>query len=175
MIYGIIVAILVVAVSGIIYRRRVWQESFATKAQDAFYKSAQALVDDERTPNIVLILIDRLSENLHRSGIARAVLWFVFSGRARRLSDNPPENWKELDAAVEKLPVELRGHFLRCSVTAAFVISYRSLLFGWMFRRAFLWDARITRRAREDLHNPSKVSVAKALAHEGHDDDLVAA
>jgi len=151
LIFSASVVLLAVLIAGLFVVRRTSELQHADLCMDHFYRSAKALADDDRTPQVILDMAGRMSKDLMDGSILRMFLFQLVRGRAKP----DAKRMLEINQAVDVMPPELQGHFYRMCVTAVFSVSFQSFVLGPVFRRVAMYGANVAQRSREqerDVH-----------------------
>jgi hypothetical protein len=114
-------------------RRRVADTIHQRHCMTAFYKAAFAMIEDDRTPDIVIQDIERFSHQLRDPRIARRLLHTTLSGDLRRAARH--HRHTDRAKAIQSLPPELSSLAAGMFVNYVFSASYSSLLAGPLVRR----------------------------------------
>jgi len=152
----------------------IWYLKRSTRAleqskisMDFFYESANALTGDGRTPFVVLAMLSEMSNDLTDGSIMRKFIFQVFWRRAFFSESRVSSQSKDLHATVMELPPELQGHFFRAIVAALFTISFRSFIFGPIFRRLMMVGVELAKRSGDQQRDSRVETYAAGLF--GHD------
>jgi erythromycin esterase-like protein len=140
MIWGLVVATLLVGLSGLYAKHRSAQMDRREELRADFFKAAEALADSSDTPESVLDLIEFLADRLADRRAPYMLLYFLMHGDARRNAREPGEKVQRLHRDVAAMPAALQGQFGKLVAAGALAITFNSLLVGWLISRLALYQ-----------------------------------
>jgi hypothetical protein len=135
---GLLLAALAVFLLGRFAAVRVLQLQRSRKIRDEFFESALSLVEDERTPEIYVSILEFLGNAIVRKHLSWRTLWRLLTGRIDREHD--PASGSVRDLTVEfPLPEDLRRTWNHAATCFTLAITFNNALAGAVVRRLFLW------------------------------------
>lgn len=146
-IYILIISIVVFPILYWALKARHKQLEASSSAMDSFYKSAEALVNDDRTPEEVIDLAGTISTRLR----TRKFVWKVFARLLTRKFDDPKVKGevKKLFEVVFAMPPELQKHFHTMIISSVFIVSYNNFILGTVLRRVIMFGVELKARTQE--------------------------
>ncbi len=131
--------IVLVAAIGVASRQRSLQLNKAQGYRDGFFNAANALANDERTPDIVLSFIEFLSESISSRWILWRLLWDLLRGKVRERVRYPKPLVVELRKALDSLPSPLDVQAAKLMTNFSLGITYNNFIIGAFLRRAVMF------------------------------------
>jgi hypothetical protein len=110
--------------------------------RDEFFASANVLVGDERTPDLIVQLTDFLAHTLADKHLTWRTLWRLISGDINRKYDPAKRSVKRIEEVVS-IPSDLLKVWHRLTKAFALAITFNNFFIGAVVRRLFLWPARL--------------------------------
>lgn len=129
----IVVALTILCV-GFLARRRLAQIALAEAHRRRFFEAAEALANDDRTPDRLLRLIHSMAELIPSRTVLWRLVWFAVTGEMVRAAQQPTR-WEEITA----LPDELQRQVREVCISFAQAIAYNNVCLGPIVRRTVLF------------------------------------
>ncbi|MGI9476819.1 MAG: hypothetical protein ACR2PI_08935 [Hyphomicrobiaceae bacterium] len=120
-------------------RREESLKHVATLADD-FYKSANELLKDRRTPPEVIFLISIISQNFSKPKIIREIVLSAIRGNLTDHAREPSEQARVFLRAFKGMPEQLQSHFTNAVICGLLASSERATFFGLIFTRMMLFN-----------------------------------
>jgi len=136
----LIVAALTILCVGFLARRRLAQIEAVKARRRRFFKAAEVLASDDRTPDELLRLVHGMAELIPSRTVLWRVVWFAVTGEMARAVQQPPTQWsRDRWGEIAALPDELQGQALEACVSFAQAISHNNVCLGPIVRRTVLF------------------------------------
>lgn len=135
--FGLLLVALAVFLLGRFAAVRVLQLQRCRKIRDEFFESALSLVEDERTPEIYVSILEFLGNAIVRKHLSWRTLWRLLTGRIGR---HDPASGSVRDLTAEfPLPDDLRRTWNHAATCFTLAITFNNAFAGAVVRRLFLW------------------------------------
>jgi hypothetical protein len=132
--FGLLLVALAVFLLGRFAAIRVLQLRRCRKIRDEFFESALSLMEDERTPEIYVSILEFLGNAIIRKHLSWRTLWRLLAGRI------DPESKSMRDLTSEfPLPDDLRRTWNHAATCFTLAITFNNAFAGAVVRRLFLW------------------------------------
>jgi hypothetical protein len=138
--FGLLLVALVIFLLGRFAAVRVLQLQKCRKIRDEFFESALFLVEDERTPEIYVSILEFLGNAIVRKHLSWRTLWRLLTGRIDREHDPASGSVRDLTAEFP-LPEDLRRTWNHAATCFTLAITFNNALAGAVVRRLFLLPA----------------------------------
>ena len=138
--FGLLLVALAVFLLGRFAAIRVLQLRKCRKIRDEFFESALSLVEDERTPEIYVSILEFLGNAIVRKHLSWRTLWRLLTGRIDRKHDPASGSVRDLTAEFP-LPDDLRRTWNHAATCFTLAITFNNAFAGAVVRRLFLWPA----------------------------------
>jgi hypothetical protein len=135
----LIVAAVLLGLSAVA-RVRVIQIQRRQAFRDAFFADAMTLVEDERTPPLVVEVTEFLAETIANKHLTWLTLWRLITGDINRRYDSERGHVKQLEGVLE-IPPDLQHVWKHLTRAFVLAITFNTFLIGSLVRRLFLWPA----------------------------------
>jgi hypothetical protein len=136
--FGLLLVALVVFLLGYFAAIRVVQLQKCRKIRDEFFASALSLVEDERTPEIYVSILEFLGNAIVRKHLSWRTLWRLLTGRIDRKHDQASGSMRDLTAEFP-LPEDLRRTWNHAATCFTLATTFNNAFAGAVVRRLFLW------------------------------------
>lgn len=142
---------------------RLIQNQRGEKLRAEFFELANVLVEDERTPPLLLDVTGFLARVIADKHLTWKALWYLVTGRVNRDYDQVKAHAKPIEDVVDVPPDLLRvwRHLGKAFVLA---ITFNSFLLGSIVRRLFLWPATTKNGHCNDGNGSDGVGSSRAQA-----------
>lgn len=142
---GIILLAIAVVLSlfGAAARVRAAQIERRQRFRDEFFASAKTLVEDNRTPEIVVEVTEFLGRAIADKHLTWLALWHLFNGDVNRRSEQA--QGRPIEELVS-IPPDLMEIFRHLNKAFVLAITFNNFIVGALFRRLFLWPAKLAKR-----------------------------
>lgn len=135
--FGLLLVALVIFLLGRFAAARVLQLQRCRKIRDEFFEGALSLVEDERTPEIYVSILEFLGNAIVRKHLSWRTLWRLLTGRIDRKHDPASGSVRDLTAEFP-LPEDLRRTWNHAATCFTLAITFNNVLAGAVVRRLFL-------------------------------------
>lgn len=162
MIVSLTIAIIGLALAAWYFKSMERQAQYAKRATENFFKHANAVVEDVATPDIVLDMIDTMTNTLRDKSAPKRYCLHLLTGKARKSYKLKKPLMDKLHAALDEMPTDIRQHFFAAVAFSLFATSFQSLFYGTILRRFIMFDFDNDSRARkiEEPQAPEHLFVA---------------
>ncbi|RDD60491.1 hypothetical protein [Ferruginivarius sediminum] len=137
--YGLIAAIVLLALAGLYARARVQQIDAREEYRNDFFDAANVLAEREDTPETPLSVVEFLAERVGKRRAPYEMMYFLIHGDARRSANEPAEKLRQLRQDLADMPEELRQQFGKAVAAGSMAITLNSLIVGWLIRRIAMY------------------------------------
>lgn len=126
----------------------------ARKHRDRFFKAAEQVVADKRTPEDLARIVMLLASGMTRKPSLYWMLW----------APAPPKREPDIVVNLDDLPDDLKDRALQALLDAICTLTYQSVLFGPILRRRLRLDDNRPKRHRKDGNGPDVQELAGKVA-----------
>ena len=159
-----IVAVAGLALIGWLAHLRLRQLEQLSVLHDDFFHAASILVEDDRTPDIIVEFVDRLSVMMWRRRTAWYLLLFLARGKMTRLKPARHARAKALDDAFWSMPEPLQRQFVIAAASSMLAASYRDMFIGTLLRRISMYMVKRNSNSRYNGGDDARTLVTAAAA-----------
>lgn len=135
---GLLLVALAVFLLGRFAAIRVLQLRRCRKIRDEFFQSALSLIEDDRTPEIYVSILEFLGNAIVRKHLSWRTLWRLLTGRIDGKHDPASGSVRDLTAEFP-LPDDLHRTWNHAATCFTLAITFNNALAGAVVRRLFLW------------------------------------
>jgi hypothetical protein len=136
--FGLLLVALAVFLLGRFAAVRVLQLQRCRKIRDEFFASALSLIEDERTPEIYVSILEFLGNAIVRKHLSWRTLWRLLTGRIDQTHDPASGSMRALTTEFP-LPEDLRRTWNHVETCFTLAITFNNALAGAVVRLLIPW------------------------------------